>query len=858
MLFPGFLSLYTQLCIQPADDSGITAPNEAARVRANLTEEGDGRSRILEIPLIQPGAVDPSQALFPLPKLSPEFLMLTFEQAVCYLYCASGGRVTLIGVLQTIQGSASSMRPNGMGKIFLNPSSDRGSREFNSELSQFQAMFVVSSMHRWDVIRDYCINFHSESAYSMISSFGNFQNSVSNRVRRSSINQASGENDDVANVKLRSSSITGMKEMFEVELETRRRTKVGEEDTKKASAPAPTSAQDQLNESRERVDFGQLVSAVYTPMRPTSERVGSLPGVGAPAVVALRVPVVTDELVDTGFTESGPKSPKGGARPTIRRMSSDQTRPRLSIDALAQPADYELVDPEHVTVDVVRDRRESISDDSVDSEGEGEAEYGGDGGEDDDAVRLVSPNAAGCVEKLSKSNTQRAVPRFRGHIVLVVAKSSALNITSRAYLIPLIAIIRTLRREVSQNVVVLSEKIPDLEAHLAEVESAQPGLLRNVLFVEGTNRHLDHLQSCNLEFASVILIVNPLVKAPRRDVITGGASSHTTGKDIDIVSKQALVEEDRAAVIATLNVLHALELVDPDSRDHQMWGWKPPYVVASIAHHSNALFLPAVPVYPLKAKTVEGEVGAAAPGYVSVPTTDNYDESTTVQTQTDYISTGSVLLHGAIEMCACIQSVLNPNILPLWEALLGIDMENSSHGTDAVLYRKIQTASSGTGGEEGSEVEEDVTSRTRGRARHTADTVEDEVDMMRALDRAADKASARAAKIAAEAPSDPFMSTSLCALDKICLPPGFAGKQFGTLFPALYSECGVIAIAVCRYLVEDHTAHPGVTQHTCGDTSSGKDSRRNHVLLPQVLLPSAGLVLQEDDEIFIVLSAVLN
>lgn len=855
MIFPGFLSLFTQLCIQPADSSGITAPSASDRARACACAEDDvGISRILEIPLIQPDIVDSSETLFPLPKLSSQFLALTFEQAVCYLYTASCGRVVPIGVLQTAKGrrsTADTLCPNGMGKIFLNPSSNRGSREFNSELSQFQALFVVSSLHRWDVLREYIVNFDADAAYSMISNFSPSGTSVSERVRRSSINQLIGENNEGGggSVKLRSNSITGIKEMIAAELEACKKTKAKEEALSSAESVSDSGklvakkvemvnvdcVDVNVNSGRggTEVEFDQLVRSVYTPLRPTSEKLDGAAGVGAPAVVALNAGCVADELVDAKNNSSTMPASLATMDTNAHtvRLSSDRTVVLSESTASA----LRITDPEKMPP--LTDSKQLKQTPSA-------------------SIQLQSPTAGGAVDKMITSNSRCVLPRFRGHILLIVATSSMPNTTARAYLIPIIAIIRTLRREVTQNVVILAEKIPDLQSNLEEIETAQPGLLRNVLFVEGTNRHLDHLQSCNLEYASVVLVVNPLVKAPRRDALSGGANNQVVSKDVDIISKQVLVEEDRAAVMATLNVLHALELIETDSREHLLTGWKPPYVVASIAHYSNALFLPVIPVHAMKLNDLS-TMNAAGP--VTVPTAGNYDESDRVQTQTDYISTGSVLLHGSIEMCACIQSVLNPNIIPLWEALLGVGMEQT-HTPQSVMYRKVQSGAaadvvSDSGGNEESEVEE-MSRHTCGRRRHQGSGCsDDETNAMDDLNRAADAASAHAAKIAAAGPVDPKLSASFSALDKICLPAGFAGRLFGELFPVLYADCGVIAIAVCRYLAEDQSGGMG---HSRDSKIMPGDPSHNHVLLPQVLLPTAELELQEHDEIFIVLSALLE
>jgi hypothetical protein len=236
-------------------------------------------------------------------------------------------------------------------------------------------------------------------------------------------------------------------------------------------------------------------------------------------------------------------------------------------------------------------------------------------------------------------------------------------IPARASLIPIVSVIRTLRREVDQQIIVLTDKIPDLEVHLKEIEHASPGLLQQVLFVEGTSRNVEHLQACSICRCSVVLVMTPLIVAGGA-AITAANGAPTGGGGG--VYGQAVVEEDRPAVIAVLNVLHVLRSAcsDPWAVDGDSTAGTPaaasdgaarqPFVVASIVHSSNALFLPTIPL---------GGAGA-----------------------TDYCTAGGVLLSGAIEMCSCIHSVLSPGIVPLWEAILG--MHQGVTGAP-LLYRRL-------------------------------------------------------------------------------------------------------------------------------------------------------------------------
>ena len=102
-MFPGLLALFTKLChdIHSSSEPDSDAPVHDVR-----------RPRILEIPLF------PSHSHSATP-ISPAFYGMTYEQAVCYLYQASGGEIVLMGVLRhgvgmVPGGSSGSTRSNGL------------------------------------------------------------------------------------------------------------------------------------------------------------------------------------------------------------------------------------------------------------------------------------------------------------------------------------------------------------------------------------------------------------------------------------------------------------------------------------------------------------------------------------------------------------------------------------------------------------------------------------------------------------------------------------------------------------------------------------------------------------------------
>lgn len=759
--------------------------------------------RVLEISLLK----DPASATSNMfmsgatPALSNEFLALTFEQVVCCLFAASKGAIVPIGALRA--SSASHRATDGLGRVFMNPvggSSDGSSAQFSSELSTFHSLFVVSSLSRGAVM-DCLLDFDPGAAARAKGRWGGHtKHAGGNRSMNTSVpstaqdpvstNTGNCGNPDreccspSASINISQATGSGLRRSFSVN------SGLSAYGSLSALKSPPTlrrrhcSLRLRTSSITGNIESRNLIRSVCTPRRANTSFASPTPSPVLPCLMRTNTEPCTrtgagagaDAGAGTSITRPKSRnlpdadwsvdiSPSGKDQcPSLRSSLSSATSPGSGLLSGESFPHITILPQFPGLVPTAAPLSHSVDLGPVTSEDDG-WEVGCEHSPDNRRTGSVH------------QRPMQSVPRFRGHVLLVIA-SSGLPLAARASLIPVVSVIRTLRREVDQQIVILTDKIPDLEVHVKEIEHASPGLLQDVLFVEGTSRHVEHIQACGVGECSVVLVLTPLGVAQGRGGIGVGAgvgAGYLSAGGGGLFT-QALVEEDRPAVMAVLNILHALEVCSdgldtvnggPTTSPVRVGGGsKRPFVVVSIAHCSNALFLPLI---PLPSGTV------------------------------DYISTGGVLLHSAIEMCSCVHSVLSPSIVPLWEALLGL---HSGRSGPELRYRRL------------------------GVVPH-----------------------------ANPAPPQPHSAgnmdagSSLSALDKICLPVEFEGSHFGDLFTALFDSCGVITVAICRY-GEDCFADISVDPAMATPPADRGWSSR--VLVPQVqVLPLPNTLLFTGDELFI-------
>mmetsp|Transcript_15309 Transcript_15309/g.23053 ORF Transcript_15309/g.23053 Transcript_15309/m.23053 type:complete len:1007 (+) Transcript_15309:408-3428(+) len=425
------------------------------------------------------------------------------------------------------------------------------------------------------------------------------------------------------------------------------------------------------------------------------------------------------------------------------------------------------------------------------------------------------------------------------HLVLVLSSSGQKDVISAHNLMmPVVYFLRSYRAyRIPDDVIILSERADELSSLSGDISLSHPGLLDGVSFYVGFPRNIDHLRLCSVNSARAVVILHHPTPS----------TLYVEGDDDPAMSAPSRLNADRHTIIVSLNLHFILEGRDRPTSDHSVPCSSRTFTLVEVRHESNTSYLRRsystilTPAWRGLETSLSPTLGHCREGE-SLP-------SAHAETFCNWnlVSAGSVLSQPVFESLL-FQTVLNPDIVQLWETLLASHQSGSSESSS--LRRDALREDLSKENVVCVDAHRRTSSGASIRSSHLSGGFSGTLSskFMRRL-----KTNTERQLTAPAFPAHP--SSDRKCIDRIRCPPRFVGKPYLRLFEAALLDMGCLPFAVCRWLGGSGMTVPSTSPIV--DTSGAPDvsisSKTESQLLPYVhITPDAEFVLQSTDFVFIV------
>eukprot|EP01041_Mallomonas_annulata_P005242 gene5242-10491_t len=389
---------------------------------------------------------------------------------------------------------------------------------------------------------------------------------------------------------------------------------------------------------------------------------------------------------------------------------------------------------------------------------------------------------------------------LQGHTVVILTSSMVQPVDVRTLMLPVIFFLRVVRALSHDKVIILSDRCPDLLELATEMELVHPGMFYNVHFYTGNARNLEHLRTCSVATAKVVV----LMCAP--------VASETSEESQEIY-RAAVIQADRLTIIASLNLQMILDEASSMRSALSDSFEMPVFTVSEIIHESNVVFL--------RQKDEVAESRDPRRTLLDLDRDDFYDWP--------LLSAGSLLVHTAIDSLMA-QALYYPNIIAFWDTVLNSKL----HG----IFESSTEAANFMENEEKHASQPVAESSVKTVIKSTVMDAKPTV----AMD------GSHAASSSVRPSSDDFMATTGAAaavhsLDKVSIPSYLVGVKFSILFEIFVLEYSCIPVALYRWPPRDRSGRR--------ETSSDREFSSSSILPYVEISPSLNTIICENDEVFI-------